>query len=239
MTTLPEELILLALNEEKGTVGASAITKETITFAVCAAMILELITAGRVELRLPEKKFFMLKIDRGSLKVIDPAPTGDDILDDALKYIRVSGKNKGPYYWIDKLGRFTVSKDAGIIDYSGKCSRYLARLAGQGMIHKTEHRSLGVISSPRYKLMDPTVRLQLQQRITHALFEPLQPRQRTAMLICMARISRLLEEMFPQKQQLHEARENATRIQHGDPVVDFLAGEVIKVRSAHDTVVIS
>lgn len=58
-------------------------------------------------------------------------------------------------------------------------------------------------------------------------------------LILLARISRLLEEMFPQKKQLHEACENATRVQRGDPVVDFLTGEVLKVRSAHDTVVVT
>lgn len=57
-------------------------------------------------------------------------------------------------------------------------------------------------------------------------------------LISLARISRLLE-VFPQKKQLHEARENATRVQRGNPVVDFLTGEVLKVRSAHDTVVVT
>lgn len=57
-------------------------------------------------------------------------------------------------------------------------------------------------------------------------------------LISLARISRLLEA-FPQKKQLHEARENATRVQRGNPVVDFLTGEVLKVRSAHDTVVVT
>ncbi|MBI5869340.1 MAG: GPP34 family phosphoprotein [Actinobacteria bacterium] len=236
MLTLPEELILLAIDEE-GTVGRSSSTKETITYALTAAIIMELVMAGRLKVERPVKKFLVLHIPHGKLTVIDPSPTGDEILDDALVRIRTHSKVKGPYYWIDKLGPVTVAKDSPTIDWSGKGSRFLARLASQGIVYKKEHKTLGIISSPRYRIMDQEARRQVEERLRQALTLAVPPDRRTAALVALASDCRLLSEIIPEKAQLRQAREAAGRIQKSDDEIDFLAGEVMKVRAAKDTTV--
>lgn len=47
MLTLAEELILLAIDEEQGTVGCSSMTKKTITYALTGAIIKGPVTVGR------------------------------------------------------------------------------------------------------------------------------------------------------------------------------------------------
>ncbi|MHB9112392.1 MAG: GOLPH3/VPS74 family protein [Thermoleophilia bacterium] len=236
MLTLPEELILLAIDEE-GTVGHSSETKETITYALTGAIIMELVMAGRLKVERPVRKFLVLHIPHGKVTVIDPSPTGDEILDDALVRIRTSGRIKGPYYWIDKLGPVIVAKDSSLIDWSGKGSRFLARLAFQGIVYKKEHKTLGIISSPRFKIMDQEARRQVEDHLRQALAHATQPDQRTAALVAFASDCRLLKEIFTDKAQLRQAREAAGRIQKADDEVDFLAGEVMKVRAAHEATV--
>lgn len=236
MLTLPEELILLAIDDE-GKVGRSSMTKETLTYALTASIIMELVMAGRLELERPVKKFLVLHIPHGKVTVIDPTPTGDEILDDALDRIRSHGKIKGPYHWIDKLGPVTVAKDSPLIDWSGKGSRFLARLASQGIIYKKEHKTLGIISSPRFKIMDQEARQQVEDRLRGALAQAAHPDRRTAALLAFANDCRLLNEIFPDREQLRQAREAAIRIQKSDDEVDFLAGEVMKVRAAHEATV--
>lgn len=236
MLTLPEELILLAIDEE-GTVGRSSLTRETITYALAGAIIIELVIAGRLKVERPVRKFLVLHIPHGKLTVLDPSPTGDEILDDALVRIRTSGKIKGPYYWIDKLGPVTVARDSPRIDWSGKGSRFLARLASQGIVDKREHKTLGIISSPRFKIMDLEARRQVEECLKKALAQSAQPDQRTAALVAFANDCRLLNEIFTDKAQLSQAREAASRIQKADDEVDFLASEVMKVRAAHKATV--
>jgi len=239
MLTLPEELILLALDEEKGTVGSSSTTRTTITYGLTTAIIMELVLAGRVSVERPERKFLVLRPPHGKIVVTDPTLTGDEILDDALMRIQKLGKVKGPFYWIDKLGKVTVARDAPQIDWSGKGSRFLERLTMQGLIYRKEHKTLGVFESPRFHCLDVETRQQLKDRLDRSLFTEPASERRQVMLIGLARACHLLDSLYPDYKRRREALSRAREIQKTDDGTDFLVGEISKVRAAHDTVTIS
>ncbi len=239
MRSLPEDLLLVALDKEKGTVGSSSETKAVITYALTAAIIMELMLAGRVRVEEPVKKFLTLKIPHGKIVVLDPAPTGDEILDDALARIRDHGKVKGPFYWIDKLGPVTASKDSALIDWSGKGSRFLARLAAAGILYKQEHRTLGLVSTPRFRLMDADARNEAEERVKKVLLEESTPSRRDVMLVALVRVSGVMGELFPERERLRQAREREAILREADSLVAFLVREIKKVRTSHDAVVYS
>ena len=237
MTTLPEELIILALDVEKGTVGRSSTTKEIITYALTAGILMELMLAERIRVEKPPKKFFTFKTPHGTVTVTDPTLTGDEILDDALTRIQSRGKIKGAFYWIDKLGPVTAARDSSLIDWSGKGSRFLARLAQQGVVIKKEHHTLGVISTPRFKLMDPSLRQELHERLDLSLAPGALPERRQVMLAALVRVCRLFGDLYPDGKRRHEAQDRAAALQQADIEVDFLCGEIQKVKASHDTAV--
>ncbi|MCL4473614.1 MAG: GPP34 family phosphoprotein [Actinobacteria bacterium] len=239
MFTMPEELILLALDDEKGTAGSSATTKERITYGLTTAIIMELLLAARIKVKRPPHKFLVIRFPHGKITVADPTLTGDEIADDALKRIQQHEKVKGPFYWIDKLGPVTVAEHSGLIDWSSKGSRFLSRLATQGVILKMEHKTMGLISSPRFKLMDPTVRQQLRERIDQSLFQQAQADRRQVMLISLLRACQVLDCLYPDRNRRHRARDRASELQRSDDQTDFLIGELHKVRAAHDPVTVT
>ncbi|MHB9053168.1 MAG: GOLPH3/VPS74 family protein [Thermoleophilia bacterium] len=239
MFTLPEELILLALDDEKGTVGRSSTTKERMIYALTTAILMELLLANRIKVEKPERKFLILRAPHGKVTVTDPTLTGDEIADDALMRIQKHEKVKGAFYWIDKLGPVTVASDSTMIDWSGKGSRFLSRLAAQGIILRKEHRTLGVISSPRFKLMDPAVKRQLCEQIDQSLFQEAQPGRRQVMLIALVRACQILDGYYPDRSRRHLARHRAADLQKADDETDFLIGELFKVRAAHDSVTVT
>ena len=123
MLNLIDQLYLLALNEEKGNLIAS--TRKTFAYAYAGAVLDELAVQSR--LRLNEKS---------RVEVTNPAKTGDEVLDEALKAIGGSDKHRRPAYWVGTL-----------VEQSKKLRESLGdRLAGKGILSREENRFFRILS---------------------------------------------------------------------------------------------
>ena len=87
--TIAEELILLLLNGETGFV--SPIPEWRLSCALVGAILLDLSFKGRIDADL-EKLF-----------VLDPTPTGDDLLDPTLASIAAETDSQSVQYWIERV----------------------------------------------------------------------------------------------------------------------------------------
>jgi golgi phosphoprotein 3 len=84
--TLGEDLLLLALDDEKGTISTPA--SDAVGYGLAGAALMDLTLQGRLEAGRGE-----------TLVVADPGPAGDDVLDEALQKIASSRKpGKAPHW---------------------------------------------------------------------------------------------------------------------------------------------
>ena len=88
---LAEEFLLLALNEEKGTVVFAA--SMALPYGLAGALLIELAEAGLV--RIEGKK--LVPAPRGSAR--------DGLLDGVLGTVRASSKTRSLEHWVGKVGR--------------------------------------------------------------------------------------------------------------------------------------
>jgi hypothetical protein len=87
MLTLFEELFLLSIHEEKGTVVS--IIAENLGYGLNGAVLAELALGGKI--RVGENR---------RVELVDPASSGDEILDKALAQIRASENPRKVSFWI-------------------------------------------------------------------------------------------------------------------------------------------
>ena len=89
--TLAEELLLLALNDEKGTVVMAG--SMGLSYGLAGALLIELIEAGLVRFE-------------GKDLVASPSGSArDEILDEGLGNIRSAKRTRDLKYWVGKIGR--------------------------------------------------------------------------------------------------------------------------------------
>lgn len=174
MLTLPEELMLFALDDVKGTILSSA--HAGLTYGLAAAGVVELLFAGR--LRIEEKQ---------RLAVVDGSPTGDELLDEMLARIQESGKPRSMKDWIRGFGSGKVRKLR---------DRAAARLVERGLVREESGRHLGIFPWRHYPTMDGGQKLKSVERVRAVVLGEADPDARTMVLIGLLSACKLLERQF-------------------------------------------
>ncbi|HEY7325481.1 MAG TPA: GPP34 family phosphoprotein [Streptosporangiaceae bacterium] len=125
METLGDDLVLLAIRPN-GVIAASA----KLQFGLSGSELVRLAALRRVG------------IDRGRIVVLDEAPTGDVLLDEALA--SMDGGAQAP------TARQWVARNRGEL-----VRRYLERLAAAGTVQLERRKALGLIPVNGWKVLDP------------------------------------------------------------------------------------
>jgi plasmid stability protein len=165
---LAEEFTLLAYDE-----GGTPVTDGThLDNGLGGALLLDLALAGRLDV-----------VDK-RVVVVDPAPTGDAMVDDALARI-AADKGRRPGHWVTKLAKQARPQALG-------------RLVDQGVLTVEKDRVLGVFPRTKY----PAARgrspeAETRQRLAAAMAGdgPVEPR--TAALCALVGATGLDSEVFP------------------------------------------
>lgn len=187
--TFPEELLLLALCDEKGTQAYGSM----LPYALAGGILTELMLARRVEVDRSGKRKQEL------VTLCDPSPMGDPVLDDALERIATAKRRATAQTWVTRLaGRSGLRADVA----AGLCRR--------GVLEEREDRVLLLFRRQVFPTVNPEPERRLIERLRAAVLEvgdDLDPR--TAVTVALADGVGLLPAVLTKV----ERREHKARIE--------------------------
>lgn len=186
MATLPEQVMLFALNERRGAVTSSS-ASTALNYGLAGATLLDLALQER------------LAIEERQVRVIDPSPTQDSILDAALTAILQERRPRNSRWWVGRLPtRLRPLRN-----------RVLQQMHAKGLIRIETGRVLGVFRYDRYWITDREPKAILLDAMHATLFEGRVPEPRLILLMDLLHSCRLFERLFPTS----ERREVRRRLQ--------------------------
>jgi len=205
--SLAEELLLLSLRDDKGTVLCSA--SVGLPFGLAAAVLMEL--AIKEKIRIEGKKL-----------VAAPAgDTGDAILDECLNLIRAATKPKTVQSWISRLGgRKSIQRS------------YLDRLVQKRVLRREERRILWVFPADRYPTSNPLEELEVRRRLRQTAFTATAPNARTRFLVSLVRACDLIGEVFTDRDERKKAKKRFAELVKEEAFGKAAADQVAAVMGA-------
>lgn len=176
MLTLPEELLLLSLDEQGNTASACA---TSLPYGLAGAALLDLRLMGKVQL------------DEGPVTILDPTPTGEPVLDAVL--FAVYGHRK-PL----TLQKWVMQMTGKVPDLRGQA---LSRLIERGILREEEGRILWIFPSRKYPEVDGRPEASVVDRIRQAAAQFGQTDDRTRALMGLMKTCGLTGEVFDKSQR--------------------------------------
>ena len=170
--TLVEELTLLALDDKTG--KQLDLPLNALAYGLAGAIILELSLAGRID------------TDPHRLTVINPAPTGDNLLDAWLNHFQSAPQPKSVMFWLRELALRQEEIRQTTVD----------RLIRRGILRREERRLLWVFGVRRYPTIDGTERIEVRTRLGQLILGNNLPTPRDAILLSLIHGCRLSEHLF-------------------------------------------
>ncbi|MCY3597810.1 MAG: GPP34 family phosphoprotein [Rhodospirillales bacterium] len=201
MLTFTEELLLL-LHETEGHPPARQHAQDC---ALAGAALLDLAFADRID------------TDLEALVVVDPAPTGNLMLDEILSKIAARAGTTDTQTWIREF----ASGEAGVIR-----EQTLAALVRRGVLEKREERFLWTFRSFRYPTLDDGPGREIRARLEAALTDRF-PHPRDVALVALADACQLLPDLFPDRAIEHT---RIAQLQRMDLIGREVAGTVADIQ---------
>ena len=184
---LHEEVMLLALREDKGTIERGAWYQH----AAAGAVLAELSLAERVRIVADGKK--------RTIEVLSAEPLGDELTDEWLARIAEDKKVRTAGHWVSKI--------AGTKDLKGRIARTLAE---RGILRVDEDKILLLFTREVYPEMDPGPEEALRGRLREAVIDRAdEVDPRTSVLLSLAMGTGLINLVFDRS----ERREHKQRIE--------------------------
>ncbi|MBW5485069.1 GOLPH3/VPS74 family protein [Streptomyces bambusae] len=199
--TIPEELLLLALDPTTGTTAQP----QSLDLGLAGAQLVELALAGRIA------------PDGDRIAVVMPRPTGDPTLDSALELLRRRGSPVRAVHWIGgpRLGLRQT---------------YLSHLERCGMVHAVAGQMCGVLPTTRYQATDTAISREIRARLDSAIRTGVPPDPRTAALAALAHAVGLGKHLYPGNEGRSSRSRLRDLIRH-DPMGGLVAHAVMDVQN--------
>ena len=192
---LYEDVMLLALRNDKGTIAGGVMYQQ----AVGGALLAELIIEGRLR-TVTEGRSTYAVVERST-------PLGDPILDECLQKVIGSTRRRKLLYWVQKFAAIKQLKH-----------RVAAGLVERGILREEEGRVLLIFSRRLYPELDPAAEREIVARLSDAIFsDTATVDARTTVLAAVAHHSGLLKANLDKK-QLKTRRQRIDAIVKGDAV---------------------
>lgn len=204
MITFAEELLLLALDDEKGKFYSMPFM--TLEYALVGAILMELALKNRLE------------TDQEHLIIVNDAPTGDALFDKVLQIISQEPKTLNAKFWIREISKAIPNlKDI-----------LLERLIAKGIIKKSEHTILWVFSERCYPTLDDKEVKEVRTRIREIVLSDNIPNPRDIALITLLDTCNLIDKIFS-KEELERAEKRIEQIAKMDLIGQALSQAVSDV----------
>ena len=173
MLTFAEEILLLLLEDKKGTF--LPVTRHALGHALVGAVLMDLAFANRID------------TDPERLTVTDTTPTGNAMLDGVLERIESSERPRSAVDWLKALS----GDEAATIR-----EQALASLLERGIVERRDAKVLGVFQARRYPPVDRKRMRAAKLRIAELLFSDRIPDPRDVALASLADACGVLQAAF-------------------------------------------
>ena len=200
--TIPENLLLLALNDESGERSGTFLG-----YALAGAGLAELVLLGRIrEAGDPPKR----------LEVADPTPAGDAYLDACLEGVTQKGSGKKAQDYVSAIG-----------GKSRLLQIALDGLVARGVLSMKEDKVLFIFTRKVYPEADPQAERALKARLEAAMFGTGDVEPRDSVIIALAHHLDILKNNFD-KGLLKEHKARIKEIAEGGMLPATAAAETIQ-----------
>ncbi|MFD1273044.1 GPP34 family phosphoprotein [Streptomyces kaempferi] len=199
--TLPEELLLLALDPTTGTTAQP----QSLDLGLAGAQLVELALAGRIA------------PDGDRIAVVAPRPTGDPTLDCALELLRGA---EHPY-----------ARSTGLAGPDWDFARPTSRIwRGAAWSMPWPSQMCGVLPTTRYQATDTEISREIRSRLDSAIRTGVPPDPRTAALAALAHAVGLGKHLYPGNEGRSSRSRLRDLIRH-DPMGGLVAHAVMDVQN--------
>jgi len=188
---LYEEIMLLALRDEKGTI-ATGFPEQVVAGAVLAELLLD----NRISIEDTRKQL---------VDVINKRPVGDPVIDECLEKMATAKRRAALKTWVQKL--------AGVKNLRHKVAR---QLCDRGILRADEDKVLLLFKRRIYPEIDPMPEKKIIERLRTAIFTDhhrLDPR--TVVLVSLASGADLLRQAYGRK-EIKARKKRIEQIANGD-----------------------
>jgi hypothetical protein len=211
VTSLSAEILLLALDDEKGTVGMNAST--TLDTALAGGQLLELAIAKR------------LTIEDKRIVLLDGPEITDPVLDGALERLQQETRPRKAESMIPKLAK-------------GLRKRLLAQLADEGVVRVDERRVLGIIPRNRYPEANGKVEDELRRRLRDVILLERTPDERTAALAALIQAADL-ESLIMDRQERKASKQRLKDLANGEALSPAISAAIASVNAAATAAIVA
>lgn len=204
MLSLPEEFLLLALDDQKGSFSTWT------DYGLAGAVLLELLIRDAITVGA-----------KGEV-LAGSTPQGDAALDAALATIRQPAKPRKLQDWVSSLLSRCKAVKPAVLD----------RLVAQGVLRQEEHRFLRVFAYKRYPEADGALEDEIVGRLRRVLLEGQEPDARTTALIGLLHGCQMDGAVLRSRAERKTAKPILERITKGDVVGSAVSGAVASAIAA-------
>jgi hypothetical protein len=208
MLSLPEEIVLLLLDEAKG--DFAPLPESVFAVVIGGAALMDLAIHNRVD------------ADLDRLIVVDRTPLGDDILDDVLAGLCNSKRER-------EIPEALYDAALGAEEYR---LRALKRLIARGILREENGRHLWVFHTRRYPVIDDAEQQEVRARLRQLLLSDDIPDPRDVVLICLVDACALLGFVLSDD-ELDAARPRVEQLRK----LDLIAQAVTKAASETEAII--
>lgn len=188
---LYEEIMLLALRDEKGTIATGFIEQ-----VVAGAIVSELLLDGRISIGSDRKQL---------VDVLNKKPTRDPVIDECLEKMASAKRRAALKTWVQRL--------ASIKNLKHKVAR---QLCDRRILRADEDKVLFIFNRRIYPEINPVPEKKIIDRMRAAIFADRRELDaRTVVLISLAEGSDLLRQTFGRK-ELKPRKNRIKKITNGD-----------------------
>jgi Golgi phosphoprotein 3 len=205
---LYEEILLLALRDEEGTIVSGTMYQ----YAIGAAILAELLLSKRIEIEQSGR--------RKLVNLVSATPLGDPLLDECLERIAHAKRRAALQTW--------VSRFAGTKNLKNRVAQQLCR---RGILRADEDKVLLIFTRKIYPEINPEPERELIERLRHAVLTDADEIDcRTIVLLSLANSTGLLKIAF-NKKELKDRKVRIKQIVNGE-ITGKAATEAIQAMQA-------
>jgi hypothetical protein len=214
MLSLPEKLMLLALNDEKGSIIFSAST--ALPYGLAGSIILELLFQNK------------LTLNNKKIEILDESPIEDPLLNKAISLIKESNRERDVKHWVHRLERKLKGLKTTIIE----------RLIAKEILRKEKNKFLWVIPVRHYPMSNVAPEQEIRTRIHQIILQNDTPTQQDIALLSLIKGCGLFNEVF-KKEDRKIAKKRIKEIVEKERIGEAVSAVVTEITAAVTTAIIA